>query len=404
MFFGSISVESGPPPFIRTGQPPCSATGGVVGAPALEARTGQPLGAAAAAGGSAGLAGELAVCPIPPVDACNFAVHTMVMVGVCTPARMGFFLGVTLGVGGVTLPHASPRALACRASRSTCRITASGAGRGDENEPPQWTAKQLMREEIESPFRKPRQAIAAFSAFSASIGLLVSGSRALACALGGACLQPLDELLPNIGVNVGVVGFAAVTLWNDQRQQASKLRRIARGAELAALQLSAVDPAGAIEGASNIAVTDMRKKRRVVIVAGGPAVYARAISSASEHAAVLRQGEVVLVPVLLREGAVPAQKLVDPAGCTGGVSAAEAPWGDAASVGYTPRGPEAWGRWLSAEVETAVKQGMDVQANGITIAIKKSGKIGKRSTSVPSWPGLVDTLQITDANFGMPKF
>ncbi|KAG8457084.1 hypothetical protein KFE25_009844 [Diacronema lutheri] len=310
----------------------------------------------------------------------------------------------------------TPRHVAPSRARVTQRTPRSLAvakeGGNDDREDTQWTAKQLMREEIESPFRKPRQTIAAFSAFSASVALLVSGSRSASCVLGGVCVQPLAELLPNVAIDAGVIAFAAVSLWTDSRAQASKLRRIARGAELANLQLSAVSSSGGTgaEGAAegvptraNVAVKDFRKARRVVIVAGGASVYERVIASASSHAAELRDGEIVVVPVLLREGA-PADKLVEPSGCTGGVDAAAAPWGDAAGVFYTPRGPESWGRWLAAEVQTAVSQGFDVHGSGITIAVKKSGKVGKRSTSVPSWPALVGMLRLADANFGMPQF
>lgn len=410
---GLSADGSAPPPLARTGQPPCSAPDGAADVLGAGARTGQPPATAGA--GSAGL---IAVLSAWPMRACRQKEPEQSVDSRTTMVASATTL--------LLLAHAArpTSALVCRrGALMPARVGAFLPARvpscrrplvlmADDDEPPQWTAKQLIREEIESPFRKPRQTLAAFSIFSAGIALLVSGSRAATCALGGACLQPVDELLPNIGVNLGVIAFAAVTLWNDARQQNAKLRRIARGGELASLQLAAVP---ASDGASpeagvqqqvrmNAAVKDFRKESRVVIVAGGPAVYQRAIASASEHAAELRAGEIVVVPVLLAAGGVAAPKLVDPSGCTGGVAAAGAPWGDSFGVCYTPRGPEAWGRWLAAEVETAVSQGKDVQADGITIAIKKSGKIGKRTATVPSWPSLIDNLLVTDANFGMPKF
>ncbi|KAJ1616770.1 hypothetical protein T492DRAFT_1104544 [Pavlovales sp. CCMP2436] len=277
-------------------------------------------------------------------------------------------------------------------------VATEGDGKDDLR---QYTPKQLMREEIEAPFRKPRQVLAGFSAFSASTALFVSGSRAISCSLGYACIQPLDELLPNIAINLGVIGFAAGLLWSDQKKQASQLRRIARGGELATLQLSGLPPSY-----RNIAMRDLRGERRVVIVAGGPEVYLRTIATASAHAAELAAGDCVVVPVLLRvqSPGSPAARMVDPSGCTGGIAAAEAPWGDIPGIFLAPRGAENWGRWLEGEVETARKQGFDVVTSGVTLSIKKSGKIGKRSTSVPSWPELVESLAMIDRNFGMPTF
>jgi hypothetical protein len=272
----------------------------------------------------------------------------------------------------------------------------------DDDGRPQFTRKQLFREEIESPFRKPRQVIAGFSAFSASVAGFISGTRALSCTMGAACLQPMDELVGNLAVNFGIICLSAFSLYLDSVSQRSKLNRIVRGGELAVLQLSSVG-AGQTR---NLAMRDLRGERRVVIVAGGRTVYERVVSSASAHTAELAAGSVMVVPILLREGALGASdKLVDPSGCVSGVIASEVfATMTAADCFLCARGPEAWNLWLTAEVATAIKQGFDVQNNGITLTIKKSGKIGKRATGVPSWPELVETLAVIDANFGMPTF
>ena len=203
-------------------------------------------------------------------------------------------------------PLASPRSIVRRpVSRSVLRASADDDGR------PQFTRKQLFREEIESPFRKPRQVIAGFSAFSASVAGLISGSRALSCTMGAACLQPMDELVANLEVNAAIVLFAAFSLYTDSVSQRSKLNRIVRGGELAVLQLSTVGGP-----ARNLAMRDLRGEQRVVIVAGGRSVYERVVTTARAHTAELAAGSVRVVPILLRDGALdgPADKLVDPSG------------------------------------------------------------------------------------------
>jgi hypothetical protein len=315
---------------------------------------------------------------------------------------------VSLSLLTLTLPHTlgwTGRSLvpthSCRSARRIpYRIVAVSGGGGDDDERPQWTQKQLFREEIENPFRKPRQTIAGFSAVSASVAGFISGTRALSCVLGGACLQPMNELVPNLAINAGIVVLSAVSLWNDQKTQKQKLRRIARGGELASLQLAAVGPV-----ARNLAMGSLRNDKRVVIVAGGEEVFRRTVESASAHARELEEGEMVVVPILLARLDGADEGLVDSSGCASGVVAAAAFEGvEALDSFLVARGAEAWGRWIAPEIATANKQGFDVLTSGIAISIKRSGKVGLRQTNVPSWPALKETLQARDKNFGMPQF
>lgn len=265
-----------------------------------------------------------------------------------------------------------------------------------------YTPKQLLREEIESPFRKVRQTLAGFSAVSASVATVIAGSRAAACAFGGVCLQPLEEVLPNLAINIGVIGAAATSFWWDARAQRSKLARIARGGELAALQLTRA-PSLAGGAPANLPMSALRKETRVVIVAGGPDVYTAAVESARGCAQLLVDNEIVVVPILLDAQTA----AVDPSGSAGGALATELEMlGEATadSPFALTRGPAAWDSWLRTEVATARKQGFDAAALGLTLAVKKSGKIARRSTRVPNWREFAEELALADRNFGMPDF
>ena len=69
-----------------------------------------------------------------------------------------------------------------------------------------------------------------------------------------------------------------------------------------------------------------------------------------------------------------------------------------------PRNAAAWAEYLRPELETAaVKQGFDVVSKGITIVVKKNGRILRRATGQPQFEGLIETMEVMDGSrFGMP--
>merc|ERR1712232_1181705 len=73
------------------------------------------------------------------------------------------------------------------------------------------------------------------------------------------------------------------------------------------------------------------------------------------------------------------------------------------SVVSFPTGSNAWGDYLESEIETARTQGYDVLKQGITLMVKKNGKILRRTTGLPSFGDLIGTMEIMDGSrFGMP--
>ena len=68
-----------------------------------------------------------------------------------------------------------------------------------------------------------------------------------------------------------------------------------------------------------------------------------------------------------------------------------------------PRGTGDWADYLSAELDTAKKQGFDVQRKGVNIIVKKNGRILRRATGQPPWGSLISTIEVADGSkFGMP--
>jgi len=68
-----------------------------------------------------------------------------------------------------------------------------------------------------------------------------------------------------------------------------------------------------------------------------------------------------------------------------------------------PRGPNAWIDYLNSDIETATGQGFDVLEKGITITVKKNGRILRRATGLPPFGDLIGTMEVADGSkFGMP--
>jgi hypothetical protein len=73
------------------------------------------------------------------------------------------------------------------------------------------------------------------------------------------------------------------------------------------------------------------------------------------------------------------------------------------SVVAFPRGNAAWMEYLQEDVNTAKNQGFEVLEKGITLTIKKNGKILRRATGIPDWVNLVGAMEVMDGTqFGMP--
>lgn len=256
-----------------------------------------------------------------------------------------------------------------------------------------FTAKQRIREEIDSPFRKIRLYFFGASTVSAVIALYFSLIGVAKASAGGfADAPPMATALENVGVNVAAVVGCALITRSDLAATQKALERIAQGGRLAKLVVSPADAP-----AARTALAEYRRTARVVIAVGGEAyVKALAAGVAADAALPSRIAEVdaVVVPVLLKDA-------------RGGIGDASGVWGGAApaadGVVCFPRGAEAWAEYLDPELATMKAQGFDVVEKGFTLVVKKNGKILRRSTGPPPWPSLLGTMEVADGSaFGMP--
>ena len=272
-----------------------------------------------------------------------------------------------------------------------------------------YTVKQRLREEVESPFRKVRFGFLVFTVASASIALYFSGMSTVKSLVGGYVdAPPLQEALTNDAINLaGVVvcGFLALREYNIGQ---ANLQRIAKGGQLARLM---VEPASG----GRAVLSDYRRASRVLIAAGGAAYMDELVRSLSADqlsdenviAEKLAESEVIVVPVLLKEG--PNGRIVVDSSRDFWLKV-QAKEGDrnfditrAESVVSFPRGNSDWTEYLESEFETAKGQGFDVLEKGFTITVKKNGKILRRATGQPPWADFLGAMEVLDGSkFGMP--
>lgn len=277
-----------------------------------------------------------------------------------------------------------------------------------------YTVKQRLREEVESPFRKVRLIFFASSAGSALTALYFSSLSALKAYMGGfSDAMPLDEALTSCAINIAGAAGCGLLAYRDYQAGQANLERIAKGGKLAKL---AVTPADIHKEKSVKTLSEYRRNSRVLICAGGTnyiedvckSLNADQLSDENNLPELLEEVDMLVVPVLLTGAndnfvgdakAVWRGTSVDPddvgnrnfdSTCSDNVVAF--PWNNAA-----------WADFLKSEIGTAEKQGFDVLSKGITIAVKKNGKILRRATGKPRWSEFVGAMEVLDGSrFGMP--
>ena len=172
-----------------------------------------------------------------------------------------------LCTAGLTHAFTASRSLVARRGGTQPTRTTQLAATPDDDEPELfggYTAKQRMREEIESPFRKVRLIFFGASTGSALLALYFSILNVAKAATGFSNDIPLDEAVSSTAINVVAVLACAAITWNDYQAGEKNLERIAQGGRLAKLVVS---PATA--PTKRRTLTEYRRGNRVAICVGG---------------------------------------------------------------------------------------------------------------------------------------
>lgn len=272
-----------------------------------------------------------------------------------------------------------------------------------------FTVKQRLREEVESPFRKVRLASFAFLASSAGVALYFSALAVLKANIGGyADAIPLEDALQTCAINgAGVIGFGALAA-RELKVGNVNLERIAKGGMLARL---VVEPAE--EGSSRRTLVDYRRASRVVIAAGGADYINRlAMTLCSDQLvdentlpSALLGVEIVIVPVLIGDDYQATESKTAWRSAVPGENDRNFDSTRADEVVAFPSdlGTCTWNEYLKSDIETAQGQGFDVLEKGITITVKKNGRILRRATGLPPYGDYIGAMEVADGSrFGMP--
>ena len=278
-----------------------------------------------------------------------------------------------------------------------------------------YTAKQRLREEVESPFRTARLFFFGASTGSALVALYFSIFAAIKATVGGFSDAPsLDEALTSCAINAGAAIACGFLTYRDWQAGNTNLERIAQGGKLAKLQVRPMTE----DSAKVVALANYRRNARILVAAGGKdyietlcrSLCADQKSDENTLARGLEASDVIVVPVLLLPKNGNGEYGVGDTASTWlqttPVESQDRNWDvrRAERVVAFPRDAAAWAAYLRPELETAaVKQGVDVVSKGITIVVKKNGRILRRATGQPQFEGLIETMEVMDGSrFGMP--
>jgi len=118
-----------------------------------------------------------------------------------------------------------------------------------------------LRGEAEAPWRPVRLVLFGFSIVSASVGTLTSLPQLIA-ALGGARnALPTEQVVQNLGINVGVIALCGYLFYKDKQAEKLQLARLTREERLGAQYVELI-------GGKLVRLREMRSFVRIVVVAG----------------------------------------------------------------------------------------------------------------------------------------
>lgn len=240
---------------------------------------------------------------------------------------------------------------------------------------PEYSRELYLREEAESPFRKVRFFLYLALGGGALTSLVVSLARVAAAVWSGINTELLPESAVNVAVDLVGLVVLAFLYKNDLASQESRLQRAFKGAALAKLTIRAskniiLTGDGDLPSLENnsretftTTLASLRRGRgiekRVVIAVAGPQRMSQVIHEAKELQDELMFNDLLIIPYILgsTENNLTNQDLPD---CVA-----------------LPQNGAAWKSFVDEEVSEATRQGVDAKIEGVSIILKKNGRIGQ---------------------------
>ena len=257
--------------------------------------------------------------------------------------------------------------------------------RGNKNGEPEYSRDILLREEAESPFRKIRFFTYASLGIAAATSLLISSTRILA-GLNGINADLMNESLLNAGVDLGGIIVLAFLYQQDAKAQESRLKRAAKGAELAKLKVrvsksmmqdTPSDVVPAKDARFTTPLASLRRGRgmekRVVIAVGSSDCIQRIIKQAIELQDELALSDLLIVPTVI----TPPSGIIAP---IGNIDIESLP--ECIALPVSDVGAGSWKVVIDDELKEATNQGINAFDEGFCVILKKNGRVGQRTRGI----------------------
>lgn len=283
-----------------------------------------------------------------------------------------------------------------------------------------YTQRQLLKEETEAPFRNVR--LYFYFALLAAAGLssFICFTQLLAFYTGANTSTDVDALYRNLGVNFIGIPILLYFWKRDVDDRNQRLQRIQRGGSLAGLK---VKFDYFIDGPKVLKLNEFRRNRgiekRIVIVVAKKEQVRDSLQSSLSLSDALFGNDLLIVPIVLLEtekdsndgnsndgnsirlvgfnlDELTVTSTTDKTNIDTSKSSILAALDRSEALKHivTPVGLSFWNDVLNKELQQATTQQTDALDKGLTIVIKKNGKVGTRRFGVPIWEGLVDDVEM----------
>lgn len=228
-----------------------------------------------------------------------------------------------------------------------------------------------LRGEAEAPWRPVRLVIYGFSMVSASVGALISLPQLIAAVGGAQNALPTDQVLQNVGINVGVVALCGYLFYKDKQAEKLQLARLNREERLGAQYVE-------LTSGKLLRLRELRSFSRIVIIAGSKKQVKESIQLAEplKEALATRGVMIVALPIFEDSSSDDTTEL--------DLSQS------AEDKRYIARAArlDGWRGWFEEQMGMA-----KVQADrGLYISLRLDGRVRASGKGSPPWEALVAQL------------
>eukprot|EP01035_Chromulina_nebulosa_P026294 gene26294-34395_t len=263
----------------------------------------------------------------------------------------------------------------------------------DDVEDQLFTQKQILKEETEAPFRKVRIFFYISLLAAAGLGTVICLTKILAFSVQSRPSTDLTDLYTNLGINLAGIPVLSYLWRADLDKQKLLLERIQKGGSLAGLKIKLLTSTGSL----TVKLSDLRRDRgidkRVVIVVAEKESVLNSLQTSIARSLEMLQNDLVIVPLIIEPdpnndyvlSAPTLEGLYLPEGTAGSLE------DNLEHIGI-PVSLAGWNNVVRKEISTALSQDANALKKGVTIIIKKNGKVGTRRFGVPLWESLVDDV------------